>query len=79
MNLSYKTGGSKLKLKIENDSGWNFWDNFDKTVKELIEDKNAGFSEQGYKHAVEETLLRFLRRLPSGDYSNLINEWNERD
>lgn len=69
-----------MQLKIENDSGWNFWDLFDKTVRNFkeIATESEKYSKMGLKSQIESELLRFMRRLPSGDYSNLENELSKR-
>lgn len=59
-------------IKVENnDSHWNFWDLFNKTANQITKEIN--------KTGAERILIRFLERLPKGDYSNIRNEWNKRD
>jgi len=54
---------------INSSSVWWFWDLFRKTVKAL----QSCESEFGY----EREIIRFLERLPNGDYSNIKKEWDE--
>jgi len=56
---------------INSNSGWRFWDLFKKTIRNLQNSK----SEFEY----ERVIIRFLERLPNGDYSNIRKEWNKRE
>ena len=68
-------------MKIENsDSQWRFWDLFNKTVSKLnglLKHYSKGYDQPEF--GIERVLIRFLERLPSGDYSNLRNEWNNKE
>lgn len=69
-----------MTLKIENNnSGWNFWDLFDKTVNQITDLSKEIKKYSDPKCVFERSLIRFLERIPSGDYSNIRDEWNKRD
>jgi hypothetical protein len=60
-------------MKIENNnSKWEFWDLFDKTVKNLNNKEHSNNS------IIERALIRFVERLPSRNYENIRGEWNKR-
>lgn len=70
----------KTILKVENNnSKWEFWDLFVKTVDGLHKEAKEIDKYTDQKIGFERALIKFLERLPSGDYSNLREEWNERD
>lgn len=69
----------KIKvLKIEsNNSKWEFWNLFNKTVNQLHDYAKEMHTYSEPKFGFERTLIRFLERLPSGDYSKLREDWNK--
>jgi len=54
---------------INSSSGWNFWDLFRKTTV-ILQNCQSDFE-------YEKEIIKFLSRLPNGDYSNLKKEWDE--
>lgn len=64
-------------MKVENNnSKWKFWDLFDLTVKNL--NNREKHSDDSMKADIERILVRFLERLPTGDYKDIREEWNKR-
>lgn len=64
-----------MKITIENDNSvWDFWELFKKTVRQLRDIKQ--YSENSHDtFTIEKALIRFIERLPSGDYSNIREQW----
>lgn len=56
---------------INSSSGWDFWDLLRKTIGNLQNCKSD--------FEYERVIIRFLERLPNGDYSNIRKEWNKRE
>ena len=54
---------------INSNSGWNFWDLFKDIIRRL---QNCGS-----KFEYERAIIRFLEKVPNGDYSNIKKEWDE--
>jgi hypothetical protein len=66
-DIEIKYNDDKLNIHINNSSIWNFRDLLRKTARRIIDND--------YIELAEKNIIRFLERLPSGDYTKLIEEW----
>jgi hypothetical protein len=62
---------------INSTSKWKFWDSFRKTVNQLL-DLSVDHKSPNRSIGYERLLIRFMERLPSGDYSKIREEWNNK-
>lgn len=60
----------------ESESSWNFFDLLEKTAREISQEDFTRYSKPA--EYVEKLLVEFLKKLPDGNYDELIKQWWER-
>ncbi len=60
---------------VKSNSGWNFRDLLKKTARQIAEEDFKTYTNP--TEVVEDCLIRFLERLPNGDYTNIRKEMNQ--
>ncbi len=60
---------------VKSNSGWNFRDLLKKTARQIAEEDFKTYTNP--TEVVEDYLIRFLKRLPNGDYTNIRKEMNQ--